>query len=158
MNRYMMRIKDKAYNGQPVERDVINAWAIVRDVGMVLTILVAAIMAGCPRYNVWQQGLVGQAELKRAEQNRQIAIQEAQAKKEAAALLAGAEIERAKGVAEANRIVADGLKGHDEYLRYLWIDKVAAGAQRELVYVPTEANIPIMEAGRFAKPEAKVEQ
>lgn len=108
--------------------------------------LCALTMWGCPTYNVWEQGLAGEAELSRAMQNRKIAVQEAQAKKEAAVELAQAEIERAKGIAAANQIVADSLRGHEEYLRYLWIDKVANGAGREVIYVPTEANLPILEA------------
>ena len=42
-------------------------------------VLIAGLMAGCPRYNVWQQGLKGQAELRRAQQNRQITVEEAMA-------------------------------------------------------------------------------
>lgn len=106
-------------------------------------------MYGCPRYEVYQQGLKGEAELKRAEQNRKVKVYEAEAELESAKLKAQAEVERAKGVAQANAIIADGLQGHDEYLRYLWIDKVAGGnVSREVVYVPTEANIPILEAGK----------
>ncbi len=105
--------------------------------------------AGYPQYKVWQSGKAGEAELKRAEQNRQIKVLEAQAELDSAKLKAQSEIERAKGVAEANKIVAEGLTGHDEYLRYLWIDKVAGGnVAREIVYVPTEANLPILEAGK----------
>lgn len=126
----------------------VRVGAIVRDSLLLLTLLVAAGMYGCPRYSVWQQGLRGEAELKRAEQNRKVKVYEAEAKLQAAKLDAQAEVERAKGVAEANKIVADGLRGHDEYLRYLWIDKVAAGAQREVIYVPTEAALPILEAGK----------
>ena len=146
MSRYY---DEKTQDGKP--------WPIIRDSLFILVLLTAAAMYGCPQYNVWQQGLAGQAELKRAEQNRQITIQEARAKKESAVELAQAEIERAKGVAEANRIVADGLKGHDEYLRYLWIDKVAGGANREVIYVPTEANLPILEAGNRPSPGAGAE-
>jgi hypothetical protein len=151
MSRWIHKITGTDGYGKPVEVDAINAWAVVRDACMLIIALIALVMAGCPVYNVWQQGLAGQAELKRAVQNRQIAIQEAQAKKESATLLAGAEVERAKGVAEANRIVADGLKGHEEYLRYLWItEKVGQNVTREVVYVPTEANLPILEASRSA--------
>jgi regulator of protease activity HflC (stomatin/prohibitin superfamily) len=117
----------------------------------VVGISVAGGMLGCPHYEVWQQGLKGKAELNRAEANRQIKVYEAQAKLESSRLEAQSEVERAKGVAEANRIVADGLKGHSEYLQYLWIDKVAAGANREIVYVPTEAGVPILEAGRVGQ-------
>lgn len=114
---------------------------------LVATIVVVVSMAGYPRYNVWQQGLEGEAELARASQNRQIAIQEATAKREAATLLAQAEVERAKGVAEANKIIGNSLKGNESYLRYLWIDSLANG-KSEVIYVPTEANLPILEATR----------
>ncbi len=117
---------------------------------MILSFFVALGMWGCPNYNVWSARLAGEAEFNRAEQNRKIAVLEAQAKRDSAKMFADAEIERAKGVAEANRIVADGLRGHDEYLRYLWIDKVAGSPQREVIYVPTEANLPILESSRSA--------
>lgn len=114
--------------------------------------LIGFLMWGIPHYSVWQQGLAGEAELKRAEQNRKIAVNEAEAKRDAAKMLAEAEVERAKGVTEANRIIGEGLKGHDEYLRYLWItslEKVAESVNGStVIYVPTEANLPIMEAGR----------
>lgn len=103
---------------------------------------------GCPKYGVWEQGLKGEAELNRASQNRKIAVNEAEAKREAAVALAQAEIERAKGVAEANRIIGEGLKGHEEYLRYLWIMSLENGSAPTIIYVPTEGNLPIMEAGR----------
>ena len=89
----------------------------------------------------------GKAELAQAEQNRQIAVLEATAKKESALQLAQAEIERAKGVAEANRIIGDSLKGNQEYLRYLWIDAIN-DKEHQIIYVPTEGNIPILEAGK----------
>jgi regulator of protease activity HflC (stomatin/prohibitin superfamily) len=113
--------------------------------------MVGGGMVGCPKYNVWQQGLAGQAELKRAEQNRQIAIQEAQALKESAQFKADAEIIRARGVAQANKIIGDSLKDNSEYLRYLYIDMLreTGGDGRETIYIPTEAGMPILEAGRF---------
>ena len=112
----------------------------------VLLLCIVLAMWGCPQYNVYQQEKAGEAEFKKAEQNRRVKVLEAQAKLDAAKLEAEAEIERAKGIAGANKIIADGLKGHDEYLRYLWIDKVAGSTNREVVYVPTEANLPILEA------------
>lgn len=54
-------------------------------------------------------------------------------------------------MAEANRIVADGLGGPEGYLRYLYIESLkearAQGAQ--VIYVPTEAGLPILEASRL---------
>lgn len=135
------------------ETRTVRIWPIVRDALIVAVVLTASGMYGCPVYNVWRAGLAGQAELARADQNREIAVREARAKLESAKLLADAEVERAKGVARANEVVANGLKGHEEYLRYLWIDKLAASGVREVIYVPTEANMPILEAGRIGRSE-----
>lgn len=115
--------------------------------GLVLLILVAFGMWGCPSYNVYSAKLDGEAELARADGNRKIAVLEAQAKMESAKSLAQAEIERAKGVAQANQIIGDSLKGNEDYLRYLWIDSMH-NTSNQVVYVPTEAGLPILEAGK----------
>lgn len=113
-------------------------------------VAIAFLMWGLPTYNVWRQTKAGEAALGRAEQDRQIAVQEAKAKQESAKMLAQAEVERAKGVAEANKIIGDSLDGNDSYLRYLWIQGLNDGSG-EVIYVPTEANLPILEAERLAK-------
>ena len=120
-----------------------------------LAVLVGGGCYGYTKYNVWHQRLDGEAQLAKAESTRRVAVLEAQAKKDAAKMLAEAEVERAKGTAQANQIVGESLKGHEEYLRWLWIDKLAEGTSREMIYVPTEAGIPILEAGR--KPSGAVE-
>lgn len=102
---------------------------------------------GCPQYNVYSSRMAGEAELAQATQNRQIAVNEAQAKMEAAKLLADAEIARARGAAAANKIIADGLGGPEGYLRYLWIQSLD-NPNNKIVYVPTEAGLPILEAGK----------
>lgn len=112
-------------------------------------------MWGCPQYHVYQQGMAGQAKLKEAESSRQIITQEAHAKREAAKDLAAAEIERAKGVAEANRIIGEGLKDNHEYLMYLWIHSLAERDNATTIYIPTEAGLPILEAGRFRLPKER---
>lgn len=104
-------------------------------------------LVGCPQYNVWQQEMEGRAELARATSNRQIKIQEANATKESAKLLAEAEVERAKGVAAANTIIGNSLKDNESYLRYLWIQGLQ-DKDNNVIYVPTEANLPILEAGK----------
>ena len=101
-----------------------------------------------PIINVWQQSKVGEAELARAESNRQIATLEAVAKKESSKSLADAEVIRAEGVAKANKIIGDSLMGNDGYLRYLWIQSLDHG-KSTIVYVPTEANLPILESQRL---------
>ena len=119
--------------------------------GISLLIAISVLMAGCPVYDVWSQEMKGKAELARAESNRQISVFEAQAKKDSAKLLADAEIERAKGVAEANKIIGISLKGNEEYLRYLWIDTLHHNENNKIIYIPTEAGLPILEANRIKK-------
>lgn len=117
---------------------------LIRFAFVVLVISIPLGMYGCPKYNVWEQGLSGEAELKKAEWNRQITIKEAQAKLESSKSLAQAEIERARGVAEANRIIGDSLKGNESYLHYLWIHNLET-TQNSVIYIPTEAGLPILE-------------
>ncbi len=117
-------------------------------IGLLVLIIVGASFFVGPIYKVWQKEKAGQAQLAEATWNRQIAIEEARAEKEAAKLQAEAEVERAKGVAEANQIIGEGLQGNEEYLRYLWIQKLGSNNQ-DVIYVPTEASIPILEAQRL---------
>ena len=121
----------------------IRTWSVV----IVFILIVVAAVYGYPQYKVWQQRLAGQAELARAEQNRKIAIQEAEAKKESARALAEAEVIRAEGVAKANRIIGESLRGNESYLRYLWIQTLNDNPQN-VIYIPTEAGLPILEAGK----------
>lgn len=109
--------------------------------------LFAAIFLAAPHYKVYSQELHGKATLVEAESSRRVAVLEAEATRDAALALAEAEIERARGVAEANRIIGDSLKNNEAYLRYLYIDslKLTPG---QIIYVPTEAGLPILEAGR----------
>ncbi len=127
---------------------------------LVAIVLVVAIIMGISwgwtSFNVWRAGKVGEAELMQAEWNRQILVREAQAKKDASKDLAQAEIERAQGaakaeieraygVAKANEIIGESLKNNREYMEYLWVDSIKK-TQNRVVYIPTEANIPILEA------------
>ena len=114
-------------------------------------VILVWIFVGLPQWRVWEQGLAGQAKLREAEFSRQVLIQEAHARYESAKLLAQAEVERAKGVAQANQIIGEGLKGNHEYLIYLWIHSLGETANH-VIYVPTEAGLPVLEAGRFQHP------
>lgn len=122
-------------------------------VAMVLAFLVGIVGAGCyvvPKYRVYSQEKAGEAELARAEHNRQIKVEEARANLESSKFYAQAEVERARGVAEANEIIGDSLRDNEQYLRYLWINGLHDG-KNEVIYIPTEANLPIIEAGRYLK-------
>lgn len=107
--------------------------------------IIAVSMVGWPQYRVWQRELAGKAQLQEATWSRRIAVEEAQAKMDAASLLAQAEVARAKGLAEANLIVIASLGSSEAYLRYLWIEQIDSTNN---FYIPTEANLPVLEAGR----------
>lgn len=111
-----------------------------------LVLLILALMIGLPIYGVWQQGLSGEAALQRATQERQIQVQQAQAERDAALLRA-----------EAIEIVGQAAKDYPEY-RYQeflggFTEALREGQIEQVIYVPTEAGIPIMEAGRIARAE-----
>jgi prohibitin 1 len=74
-----------------------------------------------------QESLQKQFELVKAQKDAEIAVA------------------KAKGVAESNKIIAGSIS--DNYLRYLWIEGLQS-SEKQIVYIPTEANLPIMEAGR----------
>lgn len=90
----------------------------------VLFLIVGLFLAICAcwqHYNVWSSGMDGKAE-----------------------------VERAKGIAAANKIIGDSLKDNDAYLRYLWINNLEGG-KKQIIYVPTESGLPILEATRLNK-------
>ena len=113
-----------------------------------LASVISAMMYGIPKYSVYSHRLEGEALLAKSMAERQGQIQDAESKKIAATYLAQAEVERAKGVAEANRIVGESLKNNEAYLRWLWIHNLESSEKSgQVIYVPTEANLPILEAG-----------
>lgn len=114
-------------------------------------ILLGIVMVAIPIYNVWQQEMSGKAEFAKAEQNRRIKIEEAKANLEAEKLNAQAEIERAKGAAEAIRIENGSIT--PTYIQYLWVRQQNAQTNNKIIYIPTEAGLPILEAGRSVNAE-----
>lgn len=126
---------------------LVGIWAFLVCAVIALLFLV---FAGMAKFNLWSSAIAGEAELKRAEWNRQIQVREAQAKLDSSTMLAKAEVERAKDVAEANKIIGDSLKGNESYLRYLWIDSLQH-TQDKVIYVPTESGLPILESTRLMK-------
>lgn len=121
----------------------VRAFVIIGLIGL----MGAAIFITHPIYNVWSQTKEGEAELARATSNRQIKIAEAKATEESAKSLADAEVIRAEGTAKANKIIGDSLRDNESYLRYMWIRGLEDG-KNEVIYIPTEAGLPILEAGK----------
>lgn len=91
-------------------------------------------------YDVKQQRLIGEAEFARAEQNRMILVEQARAEKDAALLRA-----------EAIEIVGEATQQFPEYREQEFIgalsDALRAGDINQIMYLPTEAMLPITEAG-----------
>jgi regulator of protease activity HflC (stomatin/prohibitin superfamily) len=99
---------------------------------------------------VWGAEMSGRAVLAEAEFSRQARVEEARAKNAAAELEGQAELTRAEFSAKANKALAEGLGGPEAYLRYLYIRMLEESGQAgQIIYIPTEAGMPLLEAGRL---------
>jgi len=96
---------------------------------VIIALVGAAFLIGMPTYNVYAKTMAGKAAYEEAVQNRRIRVLEAQALLDAAELTAQAEVARAKGTNEA-------------------LQETAGSGDRQIIYLPTEAGMPILEAGR----------
>lgn len=110
---------------------------------LMLVMLIVAVMAGCPTYSVYTARMDGEATQARANGAKQALVAQAQAEKEAAQLRA-----------DAIKIVGQAAKEYPEYRTQEFIGAFAnaleGGKISQIIYVPTEANIPITEASKFA--------
>jgi regulator of protease activity HflC (stomatin/prohibitin superfamily) len=115
---------------------------MITAVSIIATIVITIIIFWVwPIYSVWQQRLAGEAALARANQQRQILVAQARAEKEAAEYRA-----------EAIKIVGKAATDYPQYRVQEFIGAFAEamnnGKIQKIIYVPTEANIPIVEAGK----------
>lgn len=110
----------------------------------VLGLFVLAGFVGYRYYAIWSQEMQGRAILAQAAQTKQVLIEQARAEKEAA-------LERA----EAIRIVGEAAQKYPEYRHQEFIGAFAQALQdgkiNQIIYVPTEGNIPIIEPARMLK-------
>lgn len=136
----MPEITESEYRAWMKERKYQWAWrmGVKITVGVVVgtIILIWAWKFITPRYNLY-----------RATHEKRILVEQSKAERDAAVDLARAEVERAKGVAESNRIIAQSID--PEYLRYLFITQGLNTDDKTVVYVPTEAQLPVLEAERL---------
>lgn len=119
---------------------------VVKFVGGIVAFFVVMAFVR-PWYNVWPQEMEGKAEFAKAEQNRKIKIEEARANLEAEKLNAQAEIERAKGAAEAIKIENGSIT--PTYIQYLWVRLQSDLSDKTVIYIPTESNLPLLESTRM---------
>ena len=102
-----------------------------------------------PLWRVWAAHQRGLADLAQARNEQTIQVAEAQGRLNAAELNKQAAIIEAQAVAAQIKEIGEGLKQHDLYLRWQWIKMMEERDGDETIYVPTEANLPILEASRF---------
>ena len=142
---YYLTDKDGNYvKGEYGNGQKLNTPKIAIHAAIALLMLILVMMAGCPPYAVWEQRLTGEAELRRAEENRKILVEQARAERDSAALRA-----------EAIGIVGQAAKDFPEYRYQEFLgafgEALQSDAVDKIIFVPTEANIPVTEAGRTVK-------
>ena len=136
-----------------LKKPIYSMNSIVKLGSGVMIAIITFIILGmweCPKYSVYSARKEGEAILAHAQSLREVSVAEAKAKMESAAMLAAADTIRAHSVARSNEIIGMSLKDNEAYLHWLWIDNIEKNPQA-VIYVPTEANIPIMEASRRIK-------
>ena len=100
-----------------------------------------------PVYGVWKARKYGEAQLAQAQFGEQVAIAEANARLKAATMNKEAEIIEAEAVAKSIETIGEALSQNEGYLRWQWI-KMMDDTEHSVIYVPTEANLPILESGK----------
>jgi regulator of protease activity HflC (stomatin/prohibitin superfamily) len=120
----------------------------VLPISLVLLLFVA-FFAVMPLYGVWSQRLQGRADLAQAEAETKIAVLRAEREEAASHHYAEAEVIRARGVARAIKEVENSLGGPEGYLRWQYVNMLEEqDGVAQIIYVPTEAGLPILEAGK----------
>ena len=128
-------------------KEFVGVAALIVCCAFSVTCMVFGCIVAAKKFNVWTARKEGEAEYAKAESTRRIKILESLATLESAKNHASSEIERAKGMAEANKIVGSSLTNNENYLKYLWIQAMEHTCG-QVIYVPTEAGLPILEAGK----------
>ena len=94
-----------------------------------------------PYYRVWSQEMRGKAALAEAKQSKMIQTEQARA-----------ELESAQLRAQAVKIMGQAAKDYPEYREQEFIgafgEALREGIISQIIYVPTESNLPILEAGK----------
>jgi hypothetical protein len=114
---------------------------------IIAVLIVLWALVGYPIWNVWASRKSGEAEYQEAINEQRIQIAEAQARLDVAELNKKAAIVEAQAVSAQVKEIGEQLTKHDLYLKWQWI-KMMEDRDGETIYVPTEAGLPILEAGK----------
>jgi hypothetical protein len=120
-------------------------WAI----GAVILLSILWSLVGYPKWRVWAAHQEGLADLMMAKNEQQIQIAKAQSRFDAADINKKASVIEAQAVALQIEAIGAGLTKHDLYLKWQWIKMMEERPDSSTIYVPTEASMPILEAGRL---------
>lgn len=113
---------------------------------------IISCLAFFPWYGVWAAHKEGEAELAKAKNEQMIQVSKANGRLESAEANKKAAIIEAEAVARQIEVIGNNLQKHDLYLKWQWIKMMEERPDSSTIYVPTEAGLPILEAGRFSKP------
>lgn len=121
--------------------------------GMVFfAICVAWILFGYPIWRIWASKKAGEAELQQANREQQIQVSKAKGRLDAAETNKKAAVVEAEAVSLQIKTIGEQLTKHDLYLKWQWIEMMKDRPESSVIYIPTEAGLPILEAGkRFSK-------
>ncbi len=97
-----------------------------------LCIGVAIVSFAIKMFNIYTADLSGKSDLKSAAWESRV------------------KLEKARGIAEANKIINDSMKNNESYLRYLWIESLQH-TRNKVIYVPTESGFPVTKNGQLIK-------
>lgn len=114
-----------------------------------LLLFVALCMCVFPIYNVWSSQMSGKAMFAHAEYARKVQVAQAEGEKEAATL-------RAQAIAIVGKAATEFPQYRQQEFIGAFAEALKDGKIHQIIYVPTEANIPIIEArgvgGQQVKP------
>ena len=109
--------------------------------GVVALLIILGLIWGYQYFKVFSAEMSGKAKKMEAQQARMVLVEQARAEKEAAQLRS-----------DAILIVGEAAKKYPEYRYQEYIGAFAEalknGKIHQIIYIPTEAGIPILEAGR----------
>jgi hypothetical protein len=149
---YGSQVPEPQFNWQ----SMFGSGVSIGDLAIVCVVLTAALVLWSlvvrPHWEVWASHQQGLADLAVARNEQQIQVAKAQSRLDAAGLNKLAAIVEAEAVAAQITAIGAQLKEHDLYLRWQWIKMMEDGnSGAKVIYVPTEANLPILEATRMQK-------
>lgn len=115
--------------------------------GILLVVaIIVGVMFGWQNFKVFAKEQTGKATLAEASFSKQVQLEQAKANLEAQKLNSQAEVERAKGAAQAIEIESGKLT--ENYIRYLWVQQQENLNDKTVIYIPTEAGLPVTESNR----------